>query len=97
MSTEAAAPVGEALVPSPPRPSFAARVLIALVRLYQKTLSHLIGGHCRYQPSCSHYGLACLRMHGAVRGSYYTFRRLCRCHPFHRGGFDPPPPVRAAS
>lgn len=94
MTTEAAAPVGEALVP---RPSLAARVLIALVRLYQKTLSHLIGGHCRYQPSCSHYGLACLQMHGALRGSYYTFRRLCRCHPFHRGGFDPPPPVRARS
>lgn len=73
------------------RPSIAARSLIALVRAYQRTLSWLFRGQCRFRPSCSNYSLACLRRFGARRGSVLTLKRLARCHPFHPGGWDPPP------
>ena len=68
-----------------------ARVLIALIRVYQRLLSPLLGPVCRFHPSCSEYGAECLRLHGALRGSWLTVRRLARCHPFHPGGYDPPP------
>ncbi len=75
-----------------------ARILVALVRVYQRTLSVLLRGAlgpmCRFEPSCSAYAVACLEGHGAVRGSLLSVKRLCRCHPFHPGGFDPPPPPR---
>src|SRR6187402_1284658 len=75
-----------------------ARVLMALIRVYQLTLSKLIrvtlGDVCRFQPSCSAYAFACLRDHGALRGGLLSVKRLCRCHPFHPGGFDPPPPPK---
>lgn len=76
-----------------------ARVLMALIRVYQLTLSRLIrvtlGNVCRFEPSCSRYAFACLRDHGALRGGLLSVKRLCRCHPFHPGGFDPPPPPRS--
>ena len=72
-----------------------ARALIGLVRLYQLILSPLItvlvGRVCRFEPSCSRYAVACLETHGAARGSLLSVRRLCKCHPFHPGGHDPPP------
>jgi putative membrane protein insertion efficiency factor len=68
-----------------------ARFLILLIRVYQKTLSPLLGPVCRFHPSCSRYAVACLELHGAARGSWLTIRRLSRCHPFHPGGYDPPP------
>lgn len=74
-----------------------AALFIALVRVYQLTLSKLllwtVGPVCRFEPSCSHYAVACLRDHGALRGSLLSVKRLCRCHPFHPGGYDPPPPA----
>jgi putative membrane protein insertion efficiency factor len=73
-----------------------ARLLIALIRVYQRYLSPLLGPSCRFHPTCSHYGLECLRVHGAVRGLYLTFRRILRCHPFNPGGYDPPPPKIAS-
>lgn len=84
-------------------PSLMARALIMLVRLYQLTLSYFLGGHCRFQPSCSNYALEVLKTHGAARGALHSVRRVSRCHPFHPGGYDPPPPpvtrpaTRAAS
>jgi putative membrane protein insertion efficiency factor len=73
-----------------------ARLLVLLIRLYQLTLSKLIlavfGPVCRFEPSCSHYALACIRNHGALRGSLLSVKRLSKCHPFHPGGYDPPPP-----
>lgn len=68
-----------------------ARLLMQLIRLYQRFVSPLFGPVCRFQPTCSHYGYDCLRLHGAARGSYLTVRRILRCHPFHPGGYDPPP------
>jgi putative membrane protein insertion efficiency factor len=78
-----------------------AKLLLALIRLYQLTLSRLIlatlGPICRFEPSCSRYAAACIRGHGALRGSLLSVKRLCRCHPLHPGGFDPPPPPRLAA
>jgi putative membrane protein insertion efficiency factor len=69
-----------------------ARLIISLVKLYQQTLSRLLGAACRFEPSCSRYAVACLESHGALRGSLLSIVRLCKCHPFHPGGYDPPPP-----
>ncbi len=72
--------------------------LIALIRLYQLTLSRVLraafGPVCRFEPSCSRYAVACIESHGVLRGSLLSARRLCKCHPFHPGGYDPPPPPR---
>ena len=77
--------------------SLAARPLILLVRLYQVTLGLVMGGHCRFHPSCSHYSIEALRVHGALRGSWLTLRRILRCHPFGGHGFDPVPERRDAA
>lgn len=69
-----------------------AALLIALVRVYQKTLSRLLPGMCRFHPSCSRYAVGCLENHGALRGSLLSFVRVCKCQPFHPGGVDLPPP-----
>jgi putative membrane protein insertion efficiency factor len=71
-----------------------AKLLIALVRAYQVTLSPLLGGSCRFLPTCSAYAIEALRSHGAIRGSLLAARRLGACHPFGRSGFDPVPPDR---
>ncbi len=72
-----------------------AKLLILLVRLYQLTLSKLLlavfGPVCRFEPSCSRYAVTCLQNHGAVRGTLLSLKRLSKCHPFHPGGYDPPP------
>lgn len=68
-----------------------ARLFIALIKLYQLTLSPLIGRSCRFEPSCSRYTSACIAEHGALRGSWLGLLRIGRCHPFHPGGYDPPP------
>jgi putative membrane protein insertion efficiency factor len=66
-------------------------LLVLLVRLYRVSLGWLIGGRCRFYPSCSQYALDALAAHGATRGSWLTLRRLSRCHPWHPGGYDPSP------
>jgi putative membrane protein insertion efficiency factor len=66
-----------------------AKLLIALVRGYQLTLSPFLGGSCRFLPTCSNYAIEALRMHGAWRGSLLAIRRLSACHPLGRSGFDP--------
>jgi putative membrane protein insertion efficiency factor len=68
-----------------------ARLLIFLIRVYQLTLSRVIGRVCRFEPSCSRYAAECLQLHGAARGSWLAVRRVARCHPFNPGGYDPPP------
>lgn len=68
-----------------------ARVLIWIVKAYQLLLSPFFGQQCRFYPTCSHYAVEALQKHGAIRGSYYTLRRLLRCHPWCDGGHDPVP------
>lgn len=69
----------------------AAAVLTGAVRVYQWTIRPVIGANCRYEPSCSHYAIAVLRSHGALRGSAMAAGRILRCNPWHPGGYDPPP------
>ncbi len=69
----------------------------ALIRTYQLAVSPLLGPHCRYYPSCSHYALEAVDRHGAARGSALALRRLLRCHPWGEGGYDPVPPAPAAT
>jgi putative membrane protein insertion efficiency factor len=61
---------------------------IALVRAYQLLLGPLVGGSCKYHPSCSQYALEALRQYGLVRGTVLAGWRLLRCHPWSRGGVD---------
>ena len=77
------------------RPSAGARLLLALIGGYRRFISPLLAPRCRFAPSCSAYALEAVQEHGALRGSWLAVRRVARCHPFHRGGFDPVPPRRA--
>jgi putative membrane protein insertion efficiency factor len=67
-----------------------AEVLIAMVRGYQILLSPLLGGQCRFYPSCSQYFIEAVRKYGPISGAWRGVRRILRCHPFHPGGYDPP-------
>ncbi len=67
------------------------RLLVLLVRLYQRLVSPLLPRACRFYPSCSAYAALALERHGALRGTWLTVKRLARCHPFHPGGLDPVP------
>jgi putative membrane protein insertion efficiency factor len=64
------------------------------VRAYQLTLRPVIGANCRFEPSCSHYAIAALTTHGALRGSALAAARILRCNPWNEGGDDPVPPPR---
>ena len=65
-------------------------MLIGLARLYQKLLSPLLGRRCRFEPTCSTYFIESIRKYGAIRGTFRGILRICRCHPWHPGGYDPP-------
>jgi putative membrane protein insertion efficiency factor len=66
-------------------------VFIFLIRLYQWTLSPLLGSNCRFHPTCSAYGVEAFRKWGALRGLGLTLRRISRCHPWGASGYDPVP------
>jgi len=68
-------------------------ILLGLIRLYQLTLSALLGRRCRYLPTCSDYARDAIAMHGARRGSLLALARIARCHPWGGEGFDPVPEV----
>jgi putative membrane protein insertion efficiency factor len=67
------------------------RVLQAVIRAYQVTISPLFAGSCRYFPSCSQYTYEAVTRYGWLRGSWMGMKRIGRCHPFARGGYDPVP------
>jgi putative membrane protein insertion efficiency factor len=71
--------------------SLPARVVIVVVRGYQLLLSPLFPPSCRYYPTCSQYAAEAVRRHGALKGAALGLRRVLRCHPFQRGGYDPVP------
>ena len=68
-----------------------ARILLAIIRGYRYALSPWWGTQCRFTPSCSQYAMDAIDAHGALHGSWIALKRLGRCHPWHRGGFDPVP------
>jgi uncharacterized protein len=71
-------------------------VLIGLLRAYRFAISPLYGQVCRYHPSCSAYALEAVTVHGSLKGTWLAIRRVGRCHPWARGGYDPVPPRKGA-
>ncbi|MCH2658112.1 MAG: membrane protein insertion efficiency factor YidD [Dehalococcoidia bacterium] len=66
--------------------------LIGLIRIYQLVISPLLGPSCRYSPTCSSYAHTAISRFGAIKGVFFTIKRLTKCHPFSAGGLDPVPP-----
>lgn len=85
MTRSSASPAGRAL----------AWPLLALVWLYRRGISPLIGAHCRYEPTCSAYAEEALRRYGGLRGGWLAVRRIGRCHPWGGSGYDPVPDADA--
>lgn len=71
-----------------------AGLLVLLLQFYRRWISPVLPPTCRFSPSCSAYAVEALTVHGAIRGSWLTLRRLLRCAPWHPGGVDPVPPPR---
>ena len=67
------------------------RLLLLLIRGYRYAFSPYLGRNCRFAPSCSEYAAEAVSLHGCAQGSWLAIRRVCRCHPWHPGGFDPVP------
>lgn len=65
------------------------KLLIAMIRFYQAAISPLLGANCRYYPTCSAYTIQAIEKYGALKGLWLGLKRICRCHPFHKGGYDP--------
>ncbi len=61
------------------------------IRFYQRQISPLSPPRCRYIPTCSEYALEAVEKYGAVKGSWLAAKRILRCNPFHKGGYDPVP------
>lgn len=68
--------------------TFGAALLLSLVHTYRVYLAPFLGGNCKFYPSCSRYAEEAIAVHGARRGSWFTFKRLIRCVPFTKGGID---------
>ena len=66
-------------------------VLIFLVKFYRQWISPMRRPCCRYIPTCSQYALQALEKYGAFKGGWLAFRRILRCNPLHKGGYDPVP------
>ena len=69
-------------------------LLVLPIRFYQRFVSPWTPPTCRFSPTCSHYALEAIRVHGILRGSWLTVRRILRCQPLCRGGYDPVPEPR---
>lgn len=66
-------------------------LFIYAIRFYQRFISPLTPPSCRFYPTCSNYTLEAIQVHGALKGSWLGLKRILKCHPFHKGGFDPVP------
>ncbi|AMD96018.1 membrane protein insertion efficiency factor YidD [Leptotrichia sp. oral taxon 847] len=65
------------------------RILLLLIKTYQKFISPMFGRRCRFYPTCSEYSKQAIAKYGAVKGTYLSIKRILKCHPFHKGGYDP--------
>ena len=88
-------------MPERPAPGVVSRCVaapvVALIYAYRVLLSPLMGGHCRFHPSCSQYALDAFAQHRPPRALWLTARRVLRCHPFGGSGYDPVPPGRGGA
>jgi putative membrane protein insertion efficiency factor len=67
------------------------RVALWIIRGYQIAISPLFPPSCRFEPTCSNYGYEAIAKYGIIKGGWMAFRRILRCHPWNRGGYDPVP------
>jgi putative membrane protein insertion efficiency factor len=67
------------------------RIVLTIIRFYQRFLSPLLGSNCRFYPSCSSYTYEAIAKYGVIKGGWMGVRRIGRCHPWNAGGFDPVP------
>lgn len=67
------------------------RTLLLLIRFYRRQISPALPPSCRFSPTCSEYALEAVTKYGAIKGGYLAIRRILRCNPFHKGGYDPVP------
>lgn len=65
--------------------------MLSLIRFYKRAISPTLPPSCRFVPTCSSYAMEAIEKYGAAKGGYLALRRLLRCHPFHKGGYDPVP------
>jgi putative membrane protein insertion efficiency factor len=72
----------------------ARKIVLWIIRGYQLLLSPMLGPRCRFYPSCSCYAHTAIERYGVLRGSWLGLRRLLRCHPLNKGGYDPVPDKR---
>lgn len=68
--------------------------IVVLIRFYQLAISPFLGKNCRYDPTCSHYTLEALKVHGLLKGSWLAMKRIASCHPWGGEGYDPVPPKK---
>lgn len=64
-------------------------ILLYAIKIYQKVFSGTFGRRCRFYPTCSEYARQAITKYGSIKGSYLSMRRVLKCHPFHKGGYDP--------
>lgn len=67
------------------------KLLLLPIRVYQYAISPMMASHCRYCPTCSQYAVEAITAHGAIKGLFLSAKRLMRCHPWAKGGYDPVP------
>lgn len=67
------------------------KAALGLIMFYRSAISPLFPACCRYIPTCSEYGMIAIQRFGFIKGGWLTIKRICRCHPFHPGGYDPVP------
>ncbi|NLM34711.1 MAG: membrane protein insertion efficiency factor YidD [Clostridiales bacterium] len=65
------------------------KILMAMIRFYRKYISPLKKPSCRFYPTCSQYALDAIEKYGALKGSFMAIKRILRCHPYNKGGYDP--------
>ncbi len=65
------------------------KILIFLIKGYQKLISPLFPPSCRFTPTCSNYALQAVEKYGFFKGGWLAIKRILKCHPFHPGGYDP--------
>lgn len=69
------------------------KILVFIIRIYQWTISPLLGANCRYAPTCSQYSIEAIKNHGFFKGFFLSIKRISSCHPWGGSGYDPVPPV----